>query len=509
MVNRYQRLFALPTTLFTRLLIGHMTPVAIVTVALAMTMTSLLRITSVVRDISDMELSALHRESALHRASWTLDVTMRRHERSCRVQEVGNTARANIEEQRDALARALAATPDVRLAMQSVAQGWLDASAQALKGDVCHELNRIDLQTERAQLDDRMTELWGWRLNELHAGIDERELTAQRLGSRAVWASTVLSGGSVLLAMFLARRMARSVNVPLRRLASAARNVGQGHFDAEIEVKGPAEVVALAEDLSRMQRQLAELEALKQGFLASVSHELRTPLSKIREALALLRDGVVGQLDDQQLRVVQIARVACEREIRMVTTLLDLSRLRTGSPLRLRDDVGIDSVIEAAVAEESEEAKNRAVRVMLDMGAPTPLGAFDPVLLERALANLLRNAISVSPTGGQVTVQRRALERPGFRGHWARVRVSDEGPGVPAEIRATVFQAFVTQAVSRSPKALGVGLGLALAREVARAHGGELSLDDTDTGATFELWLPLQRAAARVEMTTFRMGHLA
>ncbi|HTV24711.1 MAG TPA: HAMP domain-containing protein, partial [Polyangiaceae bacterium] len=315
-MTRYRRILALPTTLFTRLLIGHMTPVAIVTVALLMTMTSLLRLTSVLRDISDMELSSLHRESALHRASWTLDVTMRRHERSCRVKEVGDAARAGITQQREALERALASTPDASLAMQGVARGWLAASALALDGDVCQELNRLDLQTERAQLDDRMTELWGQRLSELHAGLEEKELAAQRLGKRAVWASAALSGGSVLLAMFLARRMARSVNVPLRRLARAALEVGRGRFDAEIEVKGPAEIVALAEELSRMQRQLAELETLKQGFLASVSHELRTPLSKIREALALLRDGVVGPLDEQQLRVVQIARVACEREIR-------------------------------------------------------------------------------------------------------------------------------------------------------------------------------------------------
>ncbi|HTV18860.1 MAG TPA: HAMP domain-containing sensor histidine kinase, partial [Polyangiaceae bacterium] len=185
---------------------------------------------------------------------------------------------------------------------------------------------------------------------------------------------------------------------------------------------------------------------------------------------------------------------------RMVTTLLDLSRLRTGSPLRLRDDVSVDSVIESAVNEESEEAKSRSVRVMFDAEAAPPLGRLDPVLLERALANLLRNAISVSPNGSQVTVQRRSLGRPGFGGRWARVRVSDEGPGVPAEIRETVFQAFVTQAVTRSPKALGVGLGLALAREVARAHGGDLVLDDTTAGATFELWLPLQPREAAASL---------
>lgn len=484
----------LPTTLLTRLLIGHVTPVVIVTVALVITMMSLLRITHVLRDISDMELSSLHRESALHRASWSLDVTMRRHERACRVSNLSEPAQAEIRRQRQALERTLEATPGASDGMRGVARGWLDAAARALQGDVCRELNRLELQTERAQLDDRMTELWASRLNELHSGLEEKEHAAQQMGGRAVLAGAALSGGSVLLAMFLARRMARSVNVPLRRLSKTARLVGRGRFDTVIEVKGPAEIVALAEELRRMQRQLVELEALKQGFLASVSHELRTPLSKIREALALLQDGVVGELDEQQLRVVRIARVACEREIRMVTTLLDLSRLRTGSPLRLREEVSVDSVIEAAITEEGEEARSRSVRVLLDLEPPPAVAKIDPVLLERALANLVRNAVSVSPSEGRVLVQRRTMSRPGHGGRWARVRVVDEGPGVPEEIRETVFQAFVTKAVSRSPKALGVGLGLALAREVARAHGGDLVLEETTHGATFELWLPLELA---------------
>jgi two-component system, NtrC family, sensor histidine kinase GlrK len=491
-----RHLLTLPTTLLTRLLIGHVTPVLIVTVALVVTMMSLLRITHVLRDISDMELSSLHRESALHRASWSLDVTMRRHERACRVAPAGEPARTEIVQQRQALEQALRSTPEASDTMRGVARGWLDAAARALGGDICSELNRLELQTERAQLDDRMTELWASRLNELHSGLEEKDQAAQLMGARAVLAGAALSGGSVLLAMFLARRMARSVNVPLRRLAKTARLVGRGRFDTEIEVKGPAEIVALAEELARMQRQLAELETLKQGFLASVSHELRTPLSKIREALALLSDGVVGELDDQQLRVVRIARVACEREIRMVTTLLDLSRLRTGSHLRLRDAVSVDSVIEAAITDESEEARSRSVRVVFDVDPPPAMARLDPVLLERALANLVRNAVSVSRNDGHVLVQRRCVSRPGYGGRWARVRVVDEGPGVPEEIRETVFQAFVTQAVSSSPKALGVGLGLALAREVARAHGGDLMLEETTSGATFELWLPLEAPRA-------------
>jgi len=230
--------------------------------------------------------------------------------------------------------------------------------------------------------------------------------------------------------------------------------------------------------------------------VASVSHELRTPLTKIRQALALLRDGVVGELSSEQQRVVRIANVACEREIRMVTTMLDLSRLRAGNPVQLRAGCSIDEIIEAAIGDEQPEAAARSVEIRVEwVGASKPCRV-DPVLLERALANLIRNAVAVSSPGQLVTVRRApggTPERPEIV-----ISVIDRGPGVPADIRSTVFDAFVTHAVPRSPKALGVGLGLALSREIASAHGGDLRLDETaEVGATFHLVLPVATSEER------------
>src|SRR5690349_20747858 len=105
-----------------------------------------------------------------------------------------------------------------------------------------------------------------------------------------------------------------------------------------------------------MRADLAELDALKQGFLASVSHEMRTPLGKIREALSLLADGTAGTLADRQRSVVDIARRACETEIRLVTTLLDLSRLRAGTLLRIDPRQRLDDALREAVAAETSEA---------------------------------------------------------------------------------------------------------------------------------------------------------
>lgn len=482
--------------LFTRLLIGHSAPVLVVTVALGLTLVALLRMTAVLETISDTELVALHKESMLHRASWSIDVALRQGESACRAGQPDPQVARHIEQAATTLRETLQDTSSAGMPMREVAGGWLAIAAE-VQNDVCEKLGDPSLQQRRAQLDDRLTDLWAGRLSELHAAVARKDEQARNIGVTAATAGSALAAASILLGMILARGMARALNLPLARLAHITRRVGRGDFSTPVSATGPPEVVALAEELENMRRQLAQLELMKQSFLASVSHELRTPLSKIREALALLSDGAVGSLDERQMRVVQIARVACEREIRMVTTLLDLSRMRTGSHLRMRDDAALDAVIEAAVADERGEAVARGVRIVSRAQGESPPCRIDPVLLERAIANLVRNAVSVSADGQEVLVLREEGTPEGESGPWARITVSDEGPGVPEDIRDTVFNAFVTSAVPRSPKAIGIGLGLALAREVAVAHGGNLVLDETAPGgATFHLWLPLARRTA-------------
>jgi two-component system sensor histidine kinase GlrK len=355
------------------------------------------------------------------------------------------------------------------------------------------------MQVRRANLDERLTDLWVNRLDELHRAIKEQESDARRIALSALGLGIPLALASFILAMWIARHLARVLEEPLQKLARAAQRVGRGDFDTPAEVtQGPPEILALARDLDKMRLELQQLEALKQGFLASVSHELRTPLSKIREALSLLGDGTLGALDDKKARVVEIARTACEREIRMVTTLLDLSRLRAGSPVRLKESTSIDGLLFAAIDGERAEAQQRGVQLELVAQGEAGPCRLDAALMERAIANLVRNAVAVSARGQIVTVER-TLERPADRRAFVRVVVRDQGPGVPAEIRNKLFDAFVTRPVPNSAKSFGSGIGLALAREVARAHGGDLTLlDEASTpGASFELCVPIEGVTKR------------
>lgn len=480
--------------LLTRLSLSHVLPVLLVTFAVAVLLAATVKVTAVLGALNNIELVALRQEGRLHRAMWDIDVALRHVHDGCTEGSDRTEARRSLGPLVEALRQAVELAP-TDAAMRPMAEDYLDLASAVHATAVCDRLLDRAADTRREQLDENLTNLWVTRLHELHDAVTAREEEARGIGMAATWVGLALALASLLVALLVARQMARSVSLPLLSLVETAQRVGTGDFRTPVAVDGPLEVQELADELERMRLRLAQLDTLKQGFLASVSHELRTPLSKIREALALLSDGVVGPLEARQLRVVEIARVACEREIRMVSTLLDLSRLRSGSPLRLREGSSIDAVVDAAVADESQEAGQRGVTIEVVRRGEAPRLALDPVLLERAVANLVRNAVSVSQRGQRVLVER-AWEDGAGDGNIV-VTVRDEGPGVPATIREIIFDAFVTHDVPQAGRGLGVGLGLALAREIARAHGGELGLDETSVGATFRLSVPAaQRGGA-------------
>lgn len=301
-------------------------------------------------------------------------------------------------------------------------------------------------------------------------------------------------------AIFVVRSTTRSITRPVARLAAAATRLGEGDFAPIESVGGPLEIEALRRDLERTRGKLLGVDHLKQAFLAGVSHELRSPLGRLREALALLADGTIGPLSTQQNRVVSLAGRACEQEVRSVEALLDMSRVSSGLPMQLEAGCDIERVVEAAVESEQDAANERGVgvRVMIPETAPPSL-TLDSALIERAVANLVRNAISVSPRNGEVRIvigiHGEGLDR------FVRVEVVDEGPGLSPSFVDRMFQPFSAVGVAQADRPAGIGLGLSLAREVARAHGGDLDIARDQLATTFRLELPVESAR--------RMGELA
>ncbi|EYF00491.1 HAMP domain-containing sensor histidine kinase [Chondromyces apiculatus] len=489
--------------LLTRLVLSHSVLVLVMLGALAVVLGSLASLTSSVQALLGGETVSLRREATLHRAAWAVELAMRHGDDACAQGVPWDEVGSKLKQRLDALDAELDASPGrAGGTMSSAIEGYRRLARRVVAGGTCAVLVAQAIQTERERLDEQLTDAWIQRIFELHDALRAKEEDARSAGASGLSSGFAIALAACVLAAVLAHQIARTVTEPLAAIGSTAQRLGKGDFDAGAEVKGPAEVRDLGNEIEIMRRRLAEIETLKQGFLASVSHELRTPLTKIREALALLQDGVGGgSMTERQARILHIARVACEREIRMVTTLLDLSRLSAGTPIRLQAGSTIDDLIRNAVRDEEEEAREHGVKVEVEAPGDVPPCSLDVALVERAVANLLRNAISVSKAGQRVLLRRELVTDEGTPrpGPWVQISVSDEGPGVPAELRQTIFEEFMTQPVANSPKRVGIGLGLALSRKIARAHQGELELDEgtVGAGATFRLWLPLA-----VELTT-------
>jgi two-component system NtrC family sensor kinase len=285
-----------------------------------------------------------------------------------------------------------------------------------------------------------------------------------------------------LVALAVSRLVGRSIAVPVARLEQGAARIGAGDLDTRIEVSGAPELVALAERWNAMtaalkehERKLVESEKLAGiGRLAAgVAHEINNPLGVILGYAKLLgRKATSATAAD--LAVIEEEALRAKE---IVEGLLDLSRpLPAGvEPIDLRE------LSEDVVSRLREARLLDGVEVHVEGAASAP---GHPEKLRQVLVNLVRNAAEAAGAGGRIEVS---------LGEWegsAEVAVADSGPGIAAEHRARLFEPFFTT----KPK--GTGLGLAVSRAIARAHGGELAAEaPPNGGARFALRLPVERRA--------------
>ena len=285
-------------------------------------------------------------------------------------------------------------------------------------------------------------------------------------------------------------------DVPIGTIGVGDRNRKRRFTDAEVEqglliarqVAVAIDNARLFEDLkhsyhelSRAQQELVRRERLAAlGELSAiVAHEVRNPLGAIFNSLATLKRSAPAKEEVRQL--LGIVGEEAERLNRMVGDLLDFSR-----PHEVRRrPTALAEVIEGALSAAGRAFSTRALELRTDIPDDLPRATIDAQLIHQALLNLVMNAIQALPNGGTVTIRARLEPRgePGF----VRLEVEDDGPGIPPELADRVFQPFFTT------RAAGSGLGLAVVKRIAEAHGAELTLESPPgRGASFVLTLPLQ-----------------
>jgi two-component system sensor histidine kinase KdpD len=225
---------------------------------------------------------------------------------------------------------------------------------------------------------------------------------------------------------------------------------------------------------------LAKANELRTALLAAVSHDLRTPLASIRAAATSLLTEDVEWDPASSKQLLQTIDEEAERLNTLVGNLLDMSRLQTGSVTINAQTIGIEEIVSAALVGLHAPPD----RVAVDVSETLPRVTVDPTLLERAVANLIDNALSFAPPGKPVRVEAAAVNDT------LHLRVIDSGPGIPLADRDRVFQPF--QRLGDKPNGAGVGLGLAVAKGFVTAVGGELVIEDTPGGGcTMVVTIPI------------------
>jgi two-component system sensor histidine kinase KdpD len=239
-------------------------------------------------------------------------------------------------------------------------------------------------------------------------------------------------------------------------------------------------------------RALAEGNRIRTALLAAVSHDLRTPLAGIKAAVSSLRSEDVAWSDEDQAELLEGIEDGADRLDNLVGNLLDMSRLQTGTVTPIIREADLDEVIPMALGGVPEDS------VELDIPESLPMVPVDKGLLERAVANIVENAVKYSPERTPVLVKASAIADR------VEIRVVDRGPGVPDEAKNRIFEPF--QRYGDAPRGAGVGLGLAVARGFTEALGGTLGAEDTPGGGlTMVLSLQLAPATdlAPVEGSTY------
>jgi len=225
----------------------------------------------------------------------------------------------------------------------------------------------------------------------------------------------------------------------------------------------------------------AAVNESRAGFLAAMTHNLRTPLASIKASVETLEDPTVTLDDRTRGQLLATAHEETERLERLVTKVLELSRIHAGAVEPRREPTDIGEITRGAVRRLRYLAARHRVRLSVD--DDSVMAVVDPEMVELVLVVLLENALRVAPTGTDVSVDVVRL------GAACEIRVADHGPGVAPEHREKIFEEFVR--LEGAPDSTGSGLGLAIARALVVAHGGTIGVADTPGGgATFVVTFP-------------------
>ncbi len=416
------------------------------------------------------EIGALERTARLYQIignSELLDVYARNHGRLVATIDELLTLPLDAQSQNDArtllaeaerLARELKAAPPNSPRMAEVINAFAHISEMA--SNVSNHIS--------AQIDRELTSL---------------QLAAQRAQQKLFWQTLLLVPMTLAVVGVFTYLFGR----PIRAIDRAISELGRGTFSRPIAISGPADLERLAAQLEWLRGRLLELAQEKNRFLRHMSHELKTPLANIREGTELLMDGAVGELQSAQREVTAILRENGMKLQRLIENLLSFSAWQAKSVGLEITEFKLRPLIKSVL--ENQQLTLVAQRVRLDVQVEDLTPWADRGKVRLILDNLLSNAIKFTPRGGRISMHARG------EADQLILDVMDTGPGIPAEERNRIFEAFYQGKTPQGGHVKGTGIGLSVVTEFVNAHGGSIEIFEAKTGgAHFRVRLPLRQA---------------
>ena len=267
---------------------------------------------------------------------------------------------------------------------------------------------------------------------------------------------------------------------PIRELSDKIEKVqAQNLADSRIEENQVKELNQLSVSYNRMLERLSDAFEIQRQFTANAAHELRTPLALMQVQLDLYHSNSHPDNDADTVQMIKMVTEQNDRLNKMVKTLLDMSELQT---VGRDDEIILDALVDEVLEDLEPLAEGKNIRLIGKCKDITMVGS--DILIYRLVYNLVENAIKYNHSGGQVRVTADRKEKHVY------LSVEDTGTGIPEELKERVFEPFFRVDKSRSRELGGVGLGLALVREIVRVHDGSITVKSNPSGGTiFEVVL--------------------
>jgi two-component system, NtrC family, sensor histidine kinase GlrK len=300
------------------------------------------------------------------------------------------------------------------------------------------------------------------------------------IGTNTRKIAVVMTALSLAIGITISIFITRSITKPLTVMRNKTREIAKGNYRSDLNISSPPEISELVQDFNFMCNKLKEIDRMKSDFFSLMSHELRTPLSSIKEGTTLLLDGIGGEANVRQKRILRIISEESNRLIDQVNSILDLSKMDAGMMTYKFIKADIAPLINKVLVEIEPLAKTRDIKTELSISRELPLIKIDTERMLQVLRNLIGNAVKFMPEGGQIKISA-TVENGNLK-----VSVTDTGPGIPNANLSTIFDKFKSSAILK-----GTGLGLVIVKNIVKAHGGKVWAESKQgEGSTFTFMLP-------------------